>query len=161
MKAIVGPVRALEEIVIQAPIETVWETLTGLDAWPKFRPGSRLREIGGAIDVDRSMLWKFGPLTMAAKLVELDSPQTIVWTARAFGVAAARGWHLSRVNGQTQVHTEELWKGPVTAIFPRRCKQRLELTLHRDAASLKEWVENRGSRHGSLPQLGTFGSVAH
>jgi uncharacterized protein YndB with AHSA1/START domain len=131
-----APVISRDEILIHAPIETIWEVQTDVNSWPSWRP-----DIDGA-DADDGPLeegsvfrWQTGGLDIVSTVEEVDAPHRIVWGGPAQGIVAVHAWNLEQEGDSVWVRTEESWEGePVDAQVGG-----LQAALD---ASLRDWLEN-------------------
>jgi uncharacterized protein YndB with AHSA1/START domain len=130
-----APVIARDEIVIHAPVETVWDIQTDVAGWPSWQP-----EIDGAdgdheLEVGSVFRWQTGGLDITSTVEEIDPPHRIVWGGPAQGIVAVHVWTLDEQEGGVLVRTEESWEGdPVTA--------QVETLQRALDASLRDWLEN-------------------
>jgi Polyketide cyclase / dehydrase and lipid transport len=108
-----APVITRDEIVIDAPIETIWEIQTDVPGWPAWQP-----EVDGA-QAD-------GPLAAGS---------VFSWQTAGLDIVAVHAWTLTERDVGVLVHTEESWEGePVIAQI-----EALQAALD---ASLRAWLEN-------------------
>lgn len=130
-----APVVTRDEIMISAPIGTIWEIQTNVDAWPTWQPDVDAAESDGPLAPGSVFRWQTAGLEITSTVEEVDAPHRIAWGGPAQGIVAVHVWTLGERDDGVLVHTEESWEGePVTA-------QTEDLQSALDA-SLRAWLEN-------------------
>ena len=131
-----APVITRDEIVIAAPIETIWDVQTDVAKWPTWQPDVDGAEVDGPLAVGSVFRWQTAGLDITSTVEEIDPPRRIVWGGPAQGIVAVHVWTLEpQEDGGVLVHTEESWEGEqVTAQV-----ETLQAALD---ASLRAWLEN-------------------
>jgi len=146
-----SPVHVVNELLIQAPAEMVWEWLARASGWPHWYPNSRnVRIAGGAVGltIDAEFDWVTFGVPVHSRVVEFTAPLSVAWTARAPGLDAYHAWLLEPVAGGTRVLTEETqhgWLARLNAfLFPRRMHRHHQI-----------WLEQLGrmARTGTHPGM--------
>lgn len=121
-------VRHRAEIVIQAPLRTVWRLQTDVERWPSWQaPVESVRRLdGGAFRTGSAFRWTTpvppNPATPATSLEitstveQLDRDSCIRWTGPAVGeglhIDGVHVWNFSRTKDGVRVTTEETHTGP-------------------------------------------------
>jgi uncharacterized protein YndB with AHSA1/START domain len=130
-----APVITRDEIVIQAPIETIWEIQTNVDEWPSWQPDVDGAKSEGALGVGSVFRWQTAGLDITSTVEEIDAPNRIVWGGPAQGIVAVHVWTFEPQDDGVLVRTAESWEGePVTAQV-----ETLQVALD---GSLRAWLEN-------------------
>ena len=130
-----APVITRDEILIRAPIQTVWDIQTDVAAWPSWQPDVDGAQADGPLAVGSVFRWQTGGLDITSTVEEVDAPRRIVWGGPAQGIVAVHVWTLEPQEDGVLVHTEESWEGePVTA--------QLETMQGLLDQSLRAWLEN-------------------
>jgi uncharacterized protein YndB with AHSA1/START domain len=130
-----APVITRDEIVIQAPIETIWDIQTNVDEWPSWQPDVDGAKSEGALGVGSVFRWQTAGLDITSTVEEIDAPNRIVWGGPAQGIVAVHVWTFEPQNDGVLVRTAESWEGePVTAQV-----ETLQVALD---GSLRAWLEN-------------------
>lgn len=80
--------RESAEIVISAPPEVVWDTLTDLRSWPQWMPGVKAMSVDERLEVGTEFEWKAGPGTIKSEILKCDRPRSVGWTGRTLGISA-------------------------------------------------------------------------
>jgi uncharacterized protein YndB with AHSA1/START domain len=130
-----APVITRDEILIRAPIETIWNIQTDVPAWPDWQPDVDGAEADLPLRPGLEFRWQTAGLDITSTVEEVDPPHRIVWGGPAQGIVAVHVWTLTEQDGGVLVHTEESWEGdPVTA-RPEAMQGALD-------ASLRTWLES-------------------
>lgn len=130
-----APVITRDEILINAPIETIWNVQTDVPAWPDWQPEVDGAEADLPLHPGSVFRWQTAGLDITSTVEEVDAPHRIVWGGPAQGIVAVHVWTLDERDNGVLVHTEESWEGdPVTA-QPEAMQEALD-------ASLRAWLEN-------------------
>lgn len=124
-----------DEIVIQAPIETIWDIQTNVDEWPSWQPDVDGARSEGALGVGSVFRWQTAGLDITSTVEEIDAPNRIVWGGPAQGIVAVHVWTFEPRDDGVLVRTAESWEGePVTA--------QVETLQGALDWSLRAWLEN-------------------
>ena len=130
-----APVVTRDEILIRAPIQTIWDIQTDIAAWPSWQPDVDGAQVDGPLAVGSTFRWQTSGLDITSTVTELDAPNRIVWGGPAEGIVAVHLWTLTQQEHDVLVHTEESWEGePVLA--------QTEVLQAALDASLRNWLEN-------------------
>lgn len=138
-------VSSAAEIVIDAPVERVWDVLTAIDAWPSWNPDVKSASLEGPLAEGSMFRWKAGPGTITSRLEHVDRPRLIAWTGRTLGIRAVHVWRLEPWNGTTLVRTEESYEGLVARVLRRWLQKTLDSALADGARYLKAEAEKVSS----------------
>jgi len=155
-----APVVVRAQVRVASDAETVWRTLTDLDAWPRWKSSVQQMRFAGSLIPGASFTWKAGRLTIASTLQEVEPPVTIGWTGSTTGIAAVDVYRLREVDGGTEVTQEESWSGLLPRIARPLLRRTLKSTLERDLQSLRTEAERRaaaGSPAASAPAEAALG----
>jgi uncharacterized protein YndB with AHSA1/START domain len=130
-----APVITRDEIVVRAPIETIWEIQTNVDDWPSWQPDVDGAESDGPLEVGSVFRWQTAGLDITSTVKEVDAPRRIVWGGPAQGIVAVHVWTLESQADRVLVRTAESWEGaPVEA--------QVETLQGALDGSLRAWLEN-------------------
>jgi uncharacterized protein YndB with AHSA1/START domain len=89
-----APVITRDEILIRAPIETIWEIQTDVAGWPSWQGEVDGAQIDGPLAVGSVFRWQTAGLDITSTVEEIDPPRRIVWGGPAQGVVAVHVWTL-------------------------------------------------------------------
>ncbi|MFI8523290.1 SRPBCC family protein [Promicromonospora sukumoe] len=127
-----APITRSTEILIDAPLDVVWDVQTDVEAWDEWQDAvltvKRLDD--GDFDADSRFEWTtpvpesdFAPadtLVITSSVQELEPGKCVLWEGPAIGEAIQidRGVHLwtfTETDEGTLVHTEESWDADILA----------------------------------------------
>ncbi|MFF0079972.1 SRPBCC family protein [Streptomyces canus] len=123
-----APIRYRSDVVIKAPLSTVWKLQTDVERWPSWQPPviSAERLDPGRLEKGSRFRWTTPapatPTTPATTLAitstvrELRHHDCILWSGPAIGEGlrideGVHLWTFRKVRGGVHVHTEETWSG--------------------------------------------------
>lgn len=130
-----APVITRDEILIQAPIELIWEIQTNVADWPSWQPDVDGAQSEGPLKVGSVFRWQTAGLDITSTVEQIDAPRRIVWGGPAQGIVAVHVWNLEQQDDGVLVRTAESWEGePVTA--------QVETLQGALDGSLRAWLEN-------------------
>ena len=130
-----APVFARKEIIINAPIEKVWQTQSDIKAWPTWQPDIATAKLDGDLKAGATFRWKAQGLTIRSRLHTVEPDRRIGWTGTALGVYAIHNWTFKAYGETTRAITEESLSGWLTRLMklfnPHFLEKSLEATLQR------------------------------
>src|SRR5215203_5076563 len=110
-----APVISREEILIDAPLGTIWGLHTDISSWSEWLP-----------DIDAS---------------EIEPPRRIVWSGPAQSIMAIHLWTMTPSENGVLVHTEESWDGEPVRAQPEEMQRALDDSLRGWLQNLKHKAE--------------------
>ena len=119
-----APVFVHNEILVAAPVATVWAWLLRAELWPTWYPNAADIHFlsHAAPDLrDRSRFrWKTFGLRFTSKVLDFEPGRRLAWDAHGVGVDAFHIWLLTpQPDGTTPVLTEEVQHGWLARIANR------------------------------------------
>lgn len=130
-----APVIAREEIMIAAPLETVWKLHTDINNWAQWNKDIDSAQLDAdALAVGKSFSWTTAGMTIVSTVGEIAPRGRIAWSGDASGIFGVHVWKFMRVEGGAIVQTEESWRG---AAVNKADEQQKAL-----AKSLRAWLES-------------------
>ncbi|WP_055586242.1 SRPBCC family protein [Streptacidiphilus griseoplanus] len=139
-----APVITRKEIVVNAPLQTVWKVQTDVENWPTWQPNvtSLVKETPGALRSGSVFRWATEGLDITSTVKTVEHDKCLAWGGPAQGINAIHVWTFTPVKGGVLVRTEESWTGaPVVANTAV-----LQAALDN---SLQNWVNNLKHRSES------------
>jgi hypothetical protein len=128
-----APVRASSEILISAPVDKVWQLLSGIDDWPKWQSTISMARTSGPVQPGTEFTWIMGGTRIKSRLALVVPGADLAWTGTALGTKAIHIWHLKALDGgRTLVSTKESMSGFMLKIL--YSSKKLE-------KSQREWLE--------------------
>jgi len=143
-----APVKCSKKIIINAPIETVWKTLTNIDNWEHWQKEISNTELNGELKVGSTFQWKTGGAKINSKLHTVKPLEQFGWTGNSFGMTAIHNWAISETNGQTNVLVEESMEGFLAKLLTKTFNKNLEKGMQKWLELLKEECEKQTKKNG-------------
>jgi uncharacterized protein YndB with AHSA1/START domain len=140
-----APVVAAHEIVIDAPIDRVWDVLTEIESWPSWNRDVRSASMDGPVAPGSTFRWKAGPGTITSRLEHVERPHVVAWSGRTLGIRAVHVWRLESRGEGTLARTEESYDGLVAGLLRRLLQKTLDRALADGARYLKAEAERTGA----------------
>ena len=121
-------IRYRSDIVIEAPLSTVWKLQTDVERWPSWQPPVLTAERLGPGSLRKGSRFRWttpAPATPTTPATTLDVTSTVrelrphdcvLWSGPAIGAGlrideGVHLWTFRKVEGGVRVHTEETWTG--------------------------------------------------
>lgn len=156
-------IRYESDVVIKAPLSTVWKLQTDVEDWPAWQPpvitserldpgplrkGSRFRWTTPAPATPTTPATT---LAITSTVQELKRHHCILWTGPATGEGlrideGVHLWTFRKVKGGVHVHTEETWTGPQVEADIPTATEALGTGLEAWLRDLKVAAESRARR---------------
>ncbi len=140
-----APVCESAEIIVDAPPEQVWDTLSDLRSWPRWMPGVKAVSVEEPIGVGTEFEWKAGPGSIKSHVLECDPPRSIGRKGRTLGICALHVWRMTAQGGGTHVYTEESWAGPLVRVLRGLMGKAVRKALDDGLPALKAEAERRST----------------
>jgi uncharacterized protein YndB with AHSA1/START domain len=130
-----APVITREEIVIRAPIQTIWDIQTDVAGWHSWQPDVDGADADGPLTEGSVFRWQTAGLDITSTVEEVDAPRRIVWGGPAQGIVAVHVWTLEEQDEGVLVRTAESWEGEPVRAQPETLQAALD-------GSLRAWLED-------------------
>ncbi|MDR7370256.1 SRPBCC family protein [Flavobacterium aquidurense] len=132
-----APVIAKKSIVINAPVEKVWEIFSDVNNWDTWQKEIVTPKINGVFKAGTSFNWKSNGLTIISTLQTVETNKMVGWSGPAFGAFAIHTWHFSEHNGQTTIIVEESMEGWLVALLKSKFQSSLDTSIEHWLNALK------------------------
>jgi uncharacterized protein YndB with AHSA1/START domain len=136
-----APVTYSAQIVIQAPINQVYDLLADINNWPQWRSDVQQSHLEGSAEVGSTFRWKSGTTMLTSRLETVEPNKTFVWTGKAMGIQVIHAWHLSTDGKTTTVKTEESMEGVLVSLLHPVIRKVLVKALHTALDDIKQAAE--------------------
>jgi uncharacterized membrane protein len=136
-----APAYYTAQIVINAPIEIVWEILSDIPNWPMWNPDVETVAMREPLAPGATFKWKAGGSSLASQLLVVEAPTIIGWSGEAMSIRAKHVFRLVRDGNQTIVTTEESFEGLLASLLRKYMQGVLRTTLDKNLVSLKTACE--------------------
>lgn len=104
--------QALDSIDINAPIETVWEVVVDMAAWPTFNPLISDVRLDSTVAADANASFKVNKFPINLTFAVVEPLRELSWTGRAAWAKAIDRLWLERVSDdKTRLHLDESLSG--------------------------------------------------
>jgi hypothetical protein len=143
-----APVISSGEIIVHAPLSTVYELQTDVDRWTSWRADvvSAQRLDDGPLRAGSSFRWETGGLTVVSTVAAVKLNKCTAWGGPAAGIQGEHVWTYTKVKGGVLVRTMESWSGaPVEADVPQ-AQALLDASLLQWRQDLKTTAEEQCSK---------------
>lgn len=139
-----APVKSKRQIEIEAPVETVWNTLTDIACWTKWQKAVTETILYGKIEEGIDFKWKAGGLSFKSN-IHTSKPNTAFgWTGTMIGASAIHNWIFERTDSNTTiVRVEESLQGILPSLFKKYFQKNLDKGIETNLMELKEAAEQR------------------
>lgn len=139
-----APLTGRREILIDAPIERVWEVQTDINNWPKWQKEVTFANLDGELRPGTAFKWKAMGLNITSVLQEVVAHQTIGWSGESIGMRAVHIWGFERQGNGTKVVTEESLSGWLALTIKFFKPDFLDESLSKALRTLKVEAEKTG-----------------
>lgn len=135
-----APVRACEEVQIDASVERVWGVLSDPTAWPSLDERIHGVRLLSSVKTDGYFHWAHGRSRILSRYAVVEPNRELTWTGAATGVRAVHRHLLEPVaTDQTILRSQESMSAPLLGLlYPRR---KMRLTLRRWLYAVKTGAE--------------------
>lgn len=156
-----APVVSRHEIVVDAPLQVVWDLHTDIAAWPSWHSDVEGTQLRGPLAPGAVFRWQTAGLDITSTIAQVDAPHRIVWGGPANGITGVHVWTLTRLDagagtdGGTDggtgpavlVRTEESWDGEPVREAAEALQLALDTSLRSWLGELKATAEARSASH--------------
>jgi uncharacterized protein YndB with AHSA1/START domain len=136
-----APAIAQHEIIIQAPLATVWQILTDIDRWSEWYPLVSQSKLEGSLAPGSRFRWKSGGAAIQSTIREIEPERQLSWTGKALGTQAIHIWKLEPQAEGILVKTEESFEGWLVSFFKGTMQRTLDSSLQAWLTYLKQKAE--------------------
>ena len=128
-----APVISHHELVIEAPLETLWDLHTDVNAWPRWRADVDGAALEATFAVGHSFRWQTAGLDITSTIMQVVQRSRTVWGGPASGIDGVHLWEFVPVDHGVLVRTTESWDGPPVRAGVEALQSALD-------ASLQAWL---------------------
>lgn len=137
-----APVVAKQEIIVNAPVETVWKILTSINDWPQWQSAITQAQLKGPIEEGTSFIWKAGGINFTSIIHTCQPYQFFGWTGRTIGASAIHNWTFRQQGEHTLVTVTESMQGFFPSLMKKKFQRDLEKGIRKNLEELKSASEN-------------------
>ena len=144
-----APAITRDDILIAAPLSTVWNMQTDISEWPQWNTDISSAAIGGPLAVGTVFRWSTAGLDdITSTIGEVIPERRIAWSGPAQGITAVHVWTFTPVQDGVLVKTEESWDGAPVRENLGAMQSALDASLKSWLAKLKREAEVRAQTGG-------------
>jgi hypothetical protein len=136
-----APAIAQHEIIIQAPLATIWQILTDINRWSDWYPSVSQSKLEGSLAPGSVFRWKSGGTPIQSTIQEVEPQRQLSWTGKALGTRAIHIWKLEPQAEGILVKTEESFEGWLVSFFKGTMQRTLDTSLQAWLDHLKQRAE--------------------
>ena len=124
-----APVITRQQIVIDAPVETVWKVFADINHWSDWQKEISSSKINGPFQEGTSFDWKSNGLTIHSTLHTAEINHSAGWSGPAFGAFAIHTWNFTSQGNNTLVQVNESMEGWLVSLFKKRFQSGLDTSI--------------------------------
>jgi uncharacterized membrane protein len=106
-----APVRAHHEIDITAPLSTVWQLHTDVNAWPTWQTEITAAHLDGPFQPGASFEWTSYGFTVVSPIYAVAEGSRVLWGGASGGITGVHEWLFTEIPTGVHVTTEESFAG--------------------------------------------------
>lgn len=137
-----APAICSRTIAIQAPIEVVWNLITGINDWSQWQTDISRARLQGTLSAGSVFTWTTGGVSITSTIHNVEVYRGFGWTGKTFGAKAIHNWTISNDGSITTVAVEESMEGFLVSLFRKSFNQNLAKGMDKWLTLLKEQAEN-------------------
>jgi hypothetical protein len=138
-----APVRAHHETDIDAPLDTVWQLHTDVNAWPSWQAEITAAHIDGAFQPGASFEWTSYGFTVVSTIYAVAERARVLWGGTAGGITGVHEWVFSETPTGVHVATNESFAGEPVQADVTAMRSALDSSLISWLAHLKAAAESK------------------
>lgn len=136
-----APLVARKEIIINAPVEQVWQKLTDFKNWPKWQKDIFKVQVSGPLKRGTKLKWLALGALISSTIHTAEENKSLGWSGITIGMRAIHNWYFESQGDTTKVVTEESLAGILPPLIKAFQPQFLDHNLESALKSLKAAVE--------------------
>ncbi len=140
-----APLFARKELLIEAPVEKVWNIQTDIERWSEWQSDITSATLQGKLAAGTTFKWKASGLSIVSTLHTVNPNHEIGWTGVSLGMFAIHNWTFKEQDNGTLVTTEESLSGWLASLIKMFDKNFLDKSLEASLQKLKTRVDNVNS----------------
>ena len=139
-----APVITQDEIVIAAGLDTVWNLLTDIAAWPDWQHEIDRASLDTPLGVGAIFHWSMAGRAITSTVTDLIPHERIAWSGSVDGMVDIHVWRFMPVkDGGVRVQTEESWNGEPVRLDRESMQRVLDQSIRSWLESLKRRAESQ------------------
>ena len=152
-----APVIARHEIVINAPLDTVWRLQTDVNNWPAWQTDITAARLDGPFEPGNSFTWTSYGFTVTSTIYAVAERARTLWGGAAQGIMGTHEWVYTQTPTGTHVATHESFSGQPVQADATGMQSVLDKSLTDWLGHLKTTAESTSPlQAGIVPRPGTM-----
>ena len=131
------------EVDIRAPLDTVWQLHTDVNAWPTWQPDITAARLDGAFEPGASFAWTSSGFSVTSTIYDVTDGSRTLWGGTAEGITGIHEWTFRNMTQGVIVGTNESFAGEPVERDPSPMQSILDESLIRWLMHLKAAAEAR------------------
>ncbi|WP_410586345.1 SRPBCC family protein [Amycolatopsis sp. lyj-23] len=142
-----APVITRENVLIHAPLPTIWKIQTEVENWPAWQPDVEtvVKDTPGRLRPGSAFRWSTEGLDITSTVKQAKHGKRLVWGGPAQGITAVHVWTFTPARDGVLVHTEESWTGAPVVADQADLQAALDNSLRNWVANLKHEAEAKAT----------------
>ena len=124
-----APAIATHEVIIQAPLDRIWNLLKHIDRWPNWNLAVKFAKLDGPFEPGGRFRLKSGGVATVSTLQEVEPMSRIVWTGKALGTESIHVWTFNLTTKGVKVTTSESLDGWLVKLTRKSMQTALDHAL--------------------------------
>ncbi|WP_055489079.1 SRPBCC family protein [Streptomyces sp. TP-A0356] len=143
-----APVITRENLLIHAPLQTIWKIQTDVEKWPTWQPNVEtvVKDTPGRLRPGSVFRWTTEGLNITSTVKQVDYGKRLAWGGPAQGITAIHVWTFTPTRDGVLVHTEESWTGAPVVANQAALQTALDNSLHNWVNNLKHQAEGQAAK---------------
>jgi len=129
-------IRDRQSIIINAPIQRVWDVLTHINDWPNWYEDIKSAACD-KVEAGAAFSWALKSTHLKSEFQLVEEPTQLAWTGKSKMVKAIHVWNLEAADDQTIVTVEKSIEGFLIPVFSRQSKVHDDLMAWIDALKVE------------------------
>ena len=138
-----APVLARHEIDIRAPLDTVWQLHTNVNAWPSWQADISAARLDGEFEPGASFAWTSSGLSITSTIYDVTDRSRTLWGGTAEGITGIHEWTFRDMTQGVLASTNESFAGVPVERDPSPMQSLLDTSLVSWLLHLKAAAEAR------------------
>ena len=132
-----APVIETKEIIIDAPVQRVWNILVNINEWPVWQSEVTKVSLNGLPQKGVAFKWRAGGISFSSMIHSFEPCKFFGWTGTTFGAQAIHNWTFEETGGKTKLIVEESLQGLFPSLFTDKFCESLSAGMIKNLIEIK------------------------
>ncbi len=110
-------IRNTHSLVINSPIEHVWDIITAIEKWSEWNPSFKKTSLKGSCKKGAHFTWTYRKTKGYSEIQQIDKPFSFSWTSKANWIKRIFVWSLEADENQTIVTLKASLQGVLVVLL--------------------------------------------